>query len=109
MTEPTIDDGYAQAAAEDRAAQYEHAQAEVDEQARYVPALAEPHPERYSCEAAVNGEYPDLCDAPDCRPCQASAAAWAQEEAALDAAWRREELERAAAVQAEANEPEALL
>ena len=74
-----------------------------------TPTLAEPHPERYSYEAAVNGEYPDLCDAADCQPCQASAAAWAQEEAALDAAWRWEKLERAATVEAEANEPEAKL
>ena len=111
MTGPAIDDGYAQAAAEDRAdaqaVQYEQAQAEADEETRYLPTLAEPHPERYSYEAAVNGEYPALCDDPDCKPCEASEAAWRQEEAALDAAWRREELERAAAAEAEANEPEA--
>ena len=74
MTEPTIDDGYAQAAAEDRAearaVQYEQAQAEADEEARYLPTLAEPHPERYSYEAAENGEYPALCDDPDCQPCR---------------------------------------
>ena len=87
--------------------QYDQAQAGVDEEARYLATLAEPHPERYSFEAAVNGEYPALCDDPDCQPCEASAAARRQEEAALDAAWRREELERAGAARAEANEPEA--
>ena len=109
MTEPTLDDGYAQAAAEARAVPDAQAQAGVNEEVRYLPALAEPHPERYSFEAAVNGEYPALCDDPDCKPCEASEAAWRQEEAALDAAWRREELGRAAAVEAEANEPEAEL
>ena len=97
------------AAAEARAAQSDQAQAGADQEARYLPALAEPHPERYSIEAAVNGEYPALCDDPDCLPCQVSEAAWRQEEAALDAAWRREELGRAAAVKAGANEPEASL
>ena len=111
MTGPAIDGGYAQAAAEDRAdapaVRYEEAQAEADEQARYLATLAEPHPERYSYEAALNGEYPALCDDPDCKPCQAPEAAWRQDEAALDAAWRRDELERAAAAEAEATEPEA--
>ena len=74
MTEPAIDDGYAQAAAGDRAGavavHYEQAQAEMDEHARCLPALAEPHPQRYSFAAAENGEYPALCDDPDCQPCQ---------------------------------------
>jgi hypothetical protein len=43
------------------------------------PTLAEPHPERYSYQAAVNGDYPALCDDPGCGPCQASAAAWEAE------------------------------
>ena len=109
MTGPAIGDGYPQAAAEDRAVPDAQAQAGVNQEARDLPALAEPHPERYSIEAAVNGEYPALCDAPDCQPCEASEAAWRQDEAALDAAWRREELEWAAAAQAGANEPEASL
>ena len=45
MTGPAIDDGYAEAAAEDRAdalaVQYEQAQAEADEQARYLAAGAD--------------------------------------------------------------------
>ena len=107
MTEPAIDDGYPQAAAGDRAVQDDQAQPGADQEARRLPALAEPHPERYSYEAAVNGEYPALCDDPDCQPCEAPEAAWAQEEAALDAAWRQDELDRADAAQAEANEPQA--
>ena len=78
MTEPAIDDGYAAGRpgrGPGRAVRT--GPAEVDEEARYLPALAEPHPERYSYEAAVNGEYPALCDDPDCQPCEASEAAWA--------------------------------
>jgi len=58
--------------------------------------LAEPHPERYSFEAAVNGEYPALCDDPDCKPCEAA-----------EAASRQEELKQASTAEAKANEPEA--
>ena len=36
------------------------------------PTFAEPHPERYSYEAAVNGDYPALCGDADCGPCKAS-------------------------------------
>ena len=43
------------------------------------PALAEPHPELYSFEAAENGEYPALCNDESCKPCEASAAAWEAE------------------------------
>lgn len=51
------------------------------------PTLAEPHPERYSLEAAENGDYPALCDDPTCKPCQASEKAWAAEDQAADTAW----------------------
>ncbi len=43
------------------------------------PTLAEPHPERYSYEDAVSGDYPALCGNPECGPCQASEAAWEAE------------------------------
>ena len=33
-----------------------------------TPALAEPHPELYSFEAAENGEYPALCNDGSCKP-----------------------------------------
>ncbi len=42
-------------------------------------ALAEPHPELYSFEAAGNGEYPALCNDESCEPCEASAAGWEAE------------------------------
>ena len=100
MTGPAIDDGYAEAAADDRAeaqaVQYEQAQAEADAETRYLATLAEPHPERYSFDAAENGEYPALCHDPGCKPCEES-----------EAAWRQEELERAGAAEAKAIEPEA--
>ena len=49
-----------------------------------TPALAEPHPETYSFEAAENGEYPALCNDGSCKPCEASAAEWqAEPEAGL--------------------------
>lgn len=50
-----------------------------------TPTLAEPHPELYSWEAAENGEYPALCNDPECEPCAASEAAWAAEREAVAA------------------------
>jgi hypothetical protein len=49
------------------------------------PTLAEPHPERFSVKSAENGDYPALCNDPDCEPCQASDAAWAAEREAMSA------------------------
>jgi hypothetical protein len=49
------------------------------------PTLAEPHPERFSVEAAENGEYPALCDEQNCKPCEESEAAWAAEREAVAA------------------------
>lgn len=56
-------------------------QREGQQERGFTPTLAEPHPERYSYEMAVHGEYPSLCDDPDCGPCEASEAAWRKEEA----------------------------
>jgi hypothetical protein len=62
----------------------------------FTPTLAEPHPERYSHEAAANGDYAALCGKLGCKSCEASEAAWAAEDAARDAAWKEGEASREA-------------
>ncbi len=65
--------------------------------------LAEPHPELYSYEAAVNGDYPAIVHDAGCKPCDASAAAWEAAEIELDERWKAEQN----AAEAQQNEPEA--
>jgi len=58
-----------------------------------MATLAEPHPELYSYEAAVNGDYPAAIHEAGggCAPCEASAAFYARLDAENDARWVRAE------------------
>ena len=59
------------------------------------PTPLEPHPERYSFEAAVNGEYPAVIHEPgECKACDISAAVIARLDAENDAHWVRQEATR---------------
>jgi hypothetical protein len=69
---------------------------DTDEQARYdelgqcaTPTLYEPHPELYSYEAAVDGDYPAVIHeaGEGCAPCGASAAFYTRLNAENDARW----------------------
>ena len=57
-----------------------------------TPTLHEPHPELYSYEAAVNGEYPAVIHeaGEGCKPCDVSAEFYARLDTEDDARWVRE-------------------
>lgn len=57
-----------------------------------TPTPCEPHPERYSYEAAVNGDYPAVIHeaGEGCTPCDVSAEFYARLDAEDDAHWVRE-------------------
>ena len=51
----------------------------------------EPHPELYSYEAAVNGDYPAVIHEPgECAPCDVFSDFYARQDAEDDARWVRE-------------------
>ena len=58
-----------------------------------TPSPYEPHPELYSYEAAVNGDYPAVIHEPEegCTPCDVSSDFYARLDAENDARWVRAE------------------
>lgn len=64
-----------------------------------TPSPYEPHPELYSYEAAVNGEYAAVIHEPGegCTSCDVSSDFYARLDAENDARWVRENAELAAA------------
>lgn len=98
---PASDEVVAALAAEEATqAGYQHAQ-------ERRAGWAEPHPEQYSYEAAVNGDYPAIVHDSGCEPCDLTRQYWAEADAEQAEIRAREEAAYLAYERAELADPEA--